>query len=388
VQKQAFLFLSLCLMAGCTGHVKPPAEQAGTPVFQKTTYQQLPAWDKDNLRTAMDAFRLSCEKLLQIPAEKPFRPLGTYGDFHEPCRAAVSVNSVNPQAVRSFFETWFDPYEVSVRETGAQEGLFTGYYEASLRGSLKRHGSYQTPLYAVPEDLYTADLGQWYEDLEGKKITAQVRDGQLLRYPDRAAIEREGLPAAEVVVWVDDPVDAFFLQIQGSGVVSLDTGGTMRVGYAGKNGHAYFAIGRALIEREELTKENVSLQTIRAWMELNPAQAQDLMNLNPSYVFFRALETDGPVGAQGVVLTPLRSLAVDKNLYDYGLPVWMAFDSPEQGKGKLAQLVIAQDTGGAIRGVVRGDFFWGYGSGAEERAGKMKSRGKYWFLFPKTISMN
>ena len=383
-----FLLCTLFMfLAACTSD-KAMVSESGVqkPSLHKVGFDQLPGWREDNLNGAFQAFLKSCDTLTKKDANKAFRPFGTYGAFYAPCRAAQSLKIEDAYTLTSFFETWFDPYLVKKSPSQETSGLFTGYYEASLNGSLRRYGPYQTPLYGMPTDLATADLGQWYEELEGKNITVQIKDGKIARYPDRAVIERQGLPKAEVVAWVDDPVDAFFLQIQGSGVVTLENGRQMRIGYAGKNGHGYFAIGRALIERGELTKEEVSLQTIRKWLADHPTQAQDLMNLNPSYVFFRKLETSGPVGAQGVVLTPNRSLAVDRTLYDYGMPIWLNAEHPDPTKGQITQMMVAQDTGGAIKGVVRGDFFWGYGPAAEKYAGEMKSEGRYWFLLPKTIS--
>lgn len=387
MQNLLLLFVACLSMSSCTFD-KAIKEQAQKPAFEKVSFQALPNWQNDNLKEAFQAFLTSCEKLLKANPEKSFRPYGTYGDFHTPCNTAQNLDVNQASQLRSFFEKGFQPYLVKEKPSGKDTGLFTGYYEASLNGSLRRYGPYQYPLYALPRDLVTLDLGDWYEELAGKKITTQVKDGNVIRYPDRSKIESQGLEKADVVVWVDDPVDAFFLQIQGSGVVTLDSGRKMRVGYAGKNGHGYYAIGRALIDRGELTKEEVSLQSIRAWLKNNPDQAQALMNLNPSYVFFRKLETNGPVGAQGVVLTPARSLAFDRTLYDYGFPVWLSVEHPDSTKGEIHQMMIAQDTGGAIRGVVRGDFFWGYGAIAENNAGKMKSKGRYWFLLPKTISVD
>ncbi|MCB9964421.1 MAG: murein transglycosylase A [Rhodospirillales bacterium] len=378
-----FAGLFALFLSGCAGQQAPREEISPRPQLRQVSFGDLPGWRQDDMRPALQAFLSSCSKLLQQPAQKSFHPAGTYGDFHAACRMARTVATSDSAAILKFFETTFLPYQVTDQTNGESQGLFTGYYEASLRGARTRHGPYQTPLYEIPQDLVTADLGEWYDDLAGRKITAQVREGKLQRYPDRARIEAEGLPAAKPIVWVDDPADAFFLHIQGSGVVALENGQTLRVGFAGKNGHDYYAVGRALIERGALTKETVSLQTIRSWMEAHPLQAQALMNLNPSYVFFRILTESGPVGAQGVVLTPGRSLAVDKTIYDYGMPVWLQAAHPQTDQKEITRLMIAQDTGGAIRGVVRGDFFWGYGAAAERAAGEMKSPGRFWILLPK-----
>jgi len=230
-------------------------------------------------------------------------------------------------------------------------------------------------------------LGDFRDDLKGRRIAGRVINGRLQPYETRAEITQGQWPHnTEVLVWVDNAVDAFFVQIQGSGVVSLNDGSEMRIGYNGQNGHPYYAIGRELIKRGALTKANVSLQTIRAWLADHPDQADDIMNSNASYVFFRALNTDGPVGGEGVTLTPLRSLAIDHSLLAYGLPVWVDIDAPAAGAPRLQRLMMAQDTGGAIRGAVRGDVFWGHGQRAEAMAGVMKSQGQAWVLLPKAIS--
>jgi membrane-bound lytic murein transglycosylase A len=223
--------------------------------------------------------------------------------------------------------------------------------------------------------------------MKGERIAGRVIDGRLRPYEDRARIEGGALKGRDLeMVWVDDAVDAFFLHIQGSGRVVMEDGSVMRVGYAGQNGHPYVAVGRELIARGVLTKENVSMQSIREWLRANPGEAAGLMNKNPSFVFFRPLDGEGPQGAQGVALTPGRSLAVDRSFVPYGLPVWLDAQDPLDGAARLRRLMVAQDTGGAIRGPVRGDVFWGHGDDAELRAGKMKSPGRYHLLIPRTVT--
>ncbi len=336
------------------------------------------------MQDAPVAFARSCEKLVKIPADRSFKPQGTYGDWHRVCAAYQAMEDVDAPTFKAFIQHWLMPYQVKDKKEGG-EGLFTGYYEPLLHGSRTRHGTYQTPLYAKPENMFVADLGLWDESLKGKKITGLIEGTELTRVPERAKIETKGMERAQVLVWVNDPVDAFFLHIQGSGIVKMEDGSMQRVGYAAQNGHPYYAIGRALIDRGELTKENVSLQSIRQWMATHPEGAQELMNLNPSYIFFRLLDSEGPEGAQGVALTRLRSLAVDKNLYSYGMPVWVdaEFPVPRAGQPRLQRLLMAQDTGGAITGTVRGDVFWGHGEDAAHYAGQMKSKGSMWVLLPK-----
>ena len=202
-------------------------------------------------------------------------------------------------------------------------------------------------------------------------------------FHDRAAIDAGALDGDNLaVVWVDDPVDAFFLHIQGSGRIALADGSELRVGYAAQNGHAYTAVGLILIDDGEVTREAMSMQAIRTWLAANPDRARDLMNRNRSYVFFAVLDGDGPLGSEGVALTPGRSLAVDRRFLPMSVPLWL--DSTLPGEQPLRRLMIAQDTGGAIRGPVRGDVFWGYGEDAADIAGRMKSRGRYYLLLPRT----
>ncbi len=265
-------------------------------------------------------------------------------------------------------------------------GLFTGYYEAALKGSRTKSGPYKFPLYARPSDLVMVQLGDFRDDLKGRRIAGRVMDGKLKPYENRAQIVNGNWPHNDkVLVWVDNAVDAFFVQIQGSGMVELPDGATMRIGYAGQNGHPYYAIGRELIKRGAVAKDRISMQTIREWLTLNPYEADEIMNTNKSYVFFQELTGEGPIGGEGVALTAERSLAIDRSLLSYGLPIWLALDAEEGNKTTppWQRLMIAQDTGGAIRGIIRGDIFWGYGDKAEYMAGHMKRTGRYWVLLPK-----
>ncbi|MEK7802701.1 MAG: MltA domain-containing protein, partial [Pseudomonadota bacterium] len=226
------------------------------------------------------------------------------------------------------------------------------------------------------------NLGDFRPEFKGQRIAGRVKDGYLKPYADRAAIE-DGQLAKTVdtpLYWAKDAVDVFFLQIQGSGIVTLPNGDTARVGYDGQNGYPYTAIGREIIKRGALTKDNVSMDSIRAWLAANPIEGKEVMRLNQSYVFFKKLDTTGPVGAEGVVLTPERSLAVDHKFLPYGLPVFITADAPH-----LARLMVAQDTGGAIQGILRGDVFWGAGENAAVMAGPMKAKGQFWVLLPKDL---
>jgi membrane-bound lytic murein transglycosylase A len=348
-------------------------------------FEDLEGWRADNQAEALDAFARSCAKLVAQPKDRALGVAGTVADWVAPCAALPQIPRGDDAIARTFFETWFLPY--SAADNDKPEGLFTGYYEAELRGSSRPAGRYSVPLYRKPDDLVMVDLGEFRDAMKGERIAGRVIDGRLRPYEDRAKIEAGALKGRDLeMVWVDDPVDAFFLHIQGSGRVVMEDGSEMRVGYAGQNGHPYVAVGRELIARGALTKENVSMQSIREWLRANPGEAAGLMNKNPSFVFFRPLDGEGPLGAQGVALTPGRSLAVDRSFVPYGLPVWLDAQDPLDGNARLRRLLVAQDTGGAIRGPVRGDVFWGHGSDAELRAGKMKSPGRYYLLIPRTVA--
>lgn len=384
------LFL-LALLAACTGVETPETSlkpEDRPLVLKPVAFSDLPGWGESQnafYGVAANAFDKSCERIMKADPAKPFGIIpeaGTYGEWQALCTDFAALDRANDVPLMQFFSSHFTPYAAAAQDD--PEGLFTGYYEASLRGSLTRHEPYIYPLYSRPEDLVMVNLGEFRDELKGQRIAGRVVEGQLKPYEDRAAIVAGNWPHNDkVLVWVDDPVDAFYVQIQGSGVVQLDDGRVMRIGYAGQNGHIYYAIGRELIKRGHLTKDDVSMDAIRQWLKANPAEADEVMNSNRSYVFFKVLEKEGPEGGEGVVLTPGHSLAVDHAKLPYGVPVWVDIDYPSAAQEHIRSLMVAQDTGGAIRGAVRGDVFWGYGPYAESMAGPMKAQGRYWLLLPK-----
>lgn len=352
------------------------------------TFDDLPGWFADDASQALGAFRLSCSKLLSLADSQKSEPtIRSIVDTNwtAVCERALAIPADDPAVARAFFMSRFTPHRVVFGDSA--DGLFTGYYEAELRGAWKRHGGYSQPLYGRPEDLVTVDLGQFDESLRGRSITGRIADGRLVPYHSRSAIDAGALAGKGLeLLWVDSPVDAFFLHIQGSGRVILDTGEVIRLGFAGKNGRPYVSIGRELARRGAIGRDEISMQTIRAWMATNPDRAGEVMALNPSYVFFRLIEGEGPIGAQQVVLTPGRSLAVDREFVPLGTPIWLDTTDPLVSDRPLRRLVIAQDTGGAIKGPIRGDLFFGYGPAAEESAGRMNRKGTYYLLLPKPAS--
>lgn len=390
---KAMRFVPLAFVLLLSACATPPAvpekektEAAAAPlVITRSSYAALPDWGSDNFEGIRVALSRSCEKAAALKPENDFGPDARFGKvkaWQDACTRFMEMSSTHPQGYKAYFEQMFVPHEV--RAGTEAEGLFTGYYEASLRGSKTRGGKYQIPLHARPSDLVMVNLGEFRDELKGQRIAGRVKDGSLKPYETREQILAGKLPKdlEKVLVWVDDPVEAFFVQVQGSGVVQMDDGSVMRIGYDGQNGHIYYAIGRELVKRGELPKENVSMQAIRGWLETHPDQAAELMNTNKSYVFFRSIEGAGPIGGQNLALTPHRSIAIDRSLLPYGMPLWLDAEGPGSEGPRIRQLMITQDTGGAIRGPVRGDYFWGFGADAEDKAGKMKSKGRYWIFLP------
>ncbi len=375
------------MLSGCGDKdgIQPSVE------FTPVPYEQLEGWRQDNPAEALTAFLRSCERLTDRPSEAQIGKHPLYGvtsDWRPACEAAAEAeNSPSAQDARRFFEAWFQPFQVAVE--GETEGLFTGYYEPRLNGSKTRSDHYSVPLYAMPDDLIRVDLGRFDPDLGGRSIRGRIDGRDFVPYHSRSDIDHGALANRDLeLLWVDDEVDKFFLQIQGSGQIVLEDGSLVRVGYAEQNGQPYRAIGRDLVEIGALKPEDVSLQSIRDWLIAHPEQAKDIMARNKSYIFFRENTeldpSDGPLGAQNVPLTAGRSLAVDPRHIPLGAVLWLETTAPwPDGERPLHRLMVAQDTGGAIKGAVRGDVFWGAGEQAEAIAGRMKSQGRFFVFVPR-----
>jgi membrane-bound lytic murein transglycosylase A len=386
VRRSAIVVLAIAglAVAGLTScEFTPPPDRLRLTAAEFTDLQR---WDADDHAAALATFVKGCDRTVARAANKPFISDGLRvdaGHWRVACDAAAAVPAGDRDAAKAFFEQAFRPYAVTNNDD--PEGLFTGYYEAELDGARRPGGRYSVPLYRRPNDLVTVDLGQFRADLKGQRIAGRVVDGRLKPYAARAAIDKGALDGKGLeILWVDDPVDAFFLHIQGSGRVRLADGTIVRVGYDGHNGHPYYAIGRELVARGVMPVEQVSMQSIRQWLAGHPADAESVMARNASYIFFRELDGDGPIGALGVALTPERSLAVDTTYLPLGAPVWL--DTTEPSGAAVRRLMVSQDTGGAIRGPVRGDVFWGFGQAAAATAGAMKQPGRYWLLLPSTTA--
>jgi membrane-bound lytic murein transglycosylase A len=370
------------LLAACAG-TRPdikPTELARKPepskaeILRPVSFADVPGWQQDDVSAAWPAFLNSC------------RALARKAEWQSACADARAVEPQDKVAVRAYFQTRFMPYRV-VNPNSTDTGLATGYYEPLLQGARRRGGRFQTPLRGVPDDLLTIDLSGVYPELKNMRLRGRLVGNKVLPYPARAELVGSGRVQGKELLWVDDPVEAFFLQVQGSGrVYFADKKQTVRVAYADQNGHPYRSIGRYLIDRGELSSDQASMQGIKAWYDANPARRDELLNANPSYVFFREEPIGdpsiGPKGALGVPLTPLRSIAVDPAFVPLGAPVFIATTEPNSDE-PLRRLTMAQDTGGAIRGAVRADYFWGFGSEAGRLAGRMRQKAALWVLLPK-----
>ncbi len=384
-----------CLLVGC---VTPPARVPAPPAvptpappapsvsgvkpadfLRRVSFADIPGWSEDDLREAWPAFLSSCAAL------------SAKTGWQEVCSNTAAVNVSDPAAVRNFFEANFVAHQVRNLD-GNQSGTVTGYYEPLLRGSRTRGGPFQTALHRPPDDLLTIDLAGLVPELKNLRLRGRVVGNKVVPYYTRAEMEKKNLLSGAELVWVNNPVEAFFLQVQGSGRVLLeDTMEVVRVAYADQNGHPYRSIGRYLVDRGELTLDQASMQGIKAWVDAHPDRLQEVLNANPSYVFFREEKiidpSKGPKGALGVPLTPQRSIAIDPQFVPLGAPVFLSTTRPNS-TDPLRRLMLAQDTGGAIRNPVRADFFWGFGPDAGELAGKMKQSGQMWVLLPPALAIS
>ncbi|MEO8308723.1 MAG: MltA domain-containing protein [Pseudomonadota bacterium] len=368
--------LAACSVTPTPPVPKPPPLAPPVPRFEMVQWAQVPGWKEDVLTEAWPALLASCAA--KMPA-----------DWRDSCTAARAINREDGTAQRQWMETALRAWRITLVVPGQQateSGRITGYYEPILNGARTRGGVYQTPLYAVPDDLLTIDLGDLYPALKGERVRGKLQGKRVVPYPERAQLADGKALAGKELVWLDSPIDAFFLQIQGSGRIQLSDGTTVRMAYADVNGQPYKAVGRHLVEKGDLTLEQSNSTNIRQWLADHPDRQAEVLNSNPSVVFFREEKiTDpslGPRGAQGVPLTAGRSVAIDPRIVPLGAPLFLVTTDPVSGQ-PLRRLVLGQDTGGAIRGAIRADLFFGSGTEAGERAGRMRADGQMWLLWPR-----
>ncbi len=328
--------------------------------------------ESDNLLPAWTAWLRSCSSLKQKDAWKKV------------CDLTDSIKEPSNENIQNYFKKYFNVYTATNLD-GSDTGMITGYYQPILKGSKVKTVQYKVPLYTTPKDLITVDLSEVYPELKSKRLRGKLAGNKLVPYLSRAEIDGQGSPlAGNEIVWVEDPVEAFFLEIQGSGIIHFDNGDIMQIGYADQNGYPFKAIGSTLIQKKEITMAEASMEGIKNWARKNINKLREFLNINASYVFFRKLPDDlpGPIGALGVSIEAERSVAIDPKFIPLGAPIFLSTTQPNT-TDPLERLMVAQDTGGAIRGGVRADFYWGSGYEAGRKAGSMKQQGKIWTLLPK-----
>jgi membrane-bound lytic murein transglycosylase A len=351
--------------------VSAPTPPVAAAALRRADWSQLPGWREDDVALAWEPFLASCKVLSRQDA------------WRGVCASAEGIRNPGGEEVRRFFELNFNPFQL-IQSDGTEEGLVTGYYEPLLKGSRTQSSRFRYPIYGVPDDLLVVELADVYPELKGMRLRGRLDGRRVVPYYSREEIEQGRVAAAaKTILWVDDAIELFFLQIQGSGRVLLDNGETVRIGYGEQNGYPYRSIGRLLVERGELPLEKASMQGIQAWARANPGKVSELLNQNASYIFFNEVPAGapGPYGALGVPLTAQRSVAVDRVFVPLGAPVFLATTWPLSSR-PLNRLMLAQDTGGAIRGPLRADFFWGFGDEAAREAGRMKQALRMWVLLP------
>jgi membrane-bound lytic murein transglycosylase A len=343
-------------------------------LLRRAGWTDLPNWAGDDHAAALRTLRHACATLERQEA------------WRATCGLARSSDAERDP--RRWFENTFRPWQL-VNADGSDSGLVTGYYEPLLRGSRTRSGPYQYPVLGAPDDLITVDLGSVVPESANLRLRGRIEGNRLVPYYTRGDIEAGRAPTSgRELLWVDDPVELFFLQVQGSGRVQLPDGSLVRVLYANQNGYPYRSIGRVLIDRGELKASEASMPTIRAWAMMNPARVRELLDSNDSYVFFRLAEDDprrpdlGAPGALGIPLIAGRSVAIDPRIVPLGAPLYLSTTRPSSA-APLERTVLALDTGSAITGAVRADFYWGFGEEADREAGRMRQSGRLWVMLPR-----
>jgi membrane-bound lytic murein transglycosylase A len=384
--RRSCLFLALigwaALLAGCVSPPRTPPKKPSVPVtvYEQGRWSDLPGWQSDNVQEAWQAFLESCRTLR-------FRPQWT-----TPCTAAQTAAVNSAEGVRAYFESYFEPYKVVQRTGSTREdtGLITGYFEPLLHGSRTASTQFVAPLYAPPSDLLIVDLASLYPELKGKRVRGRLEGNKVVPYYTRAELPADPAVRGKEIVWIDNYFDALMLEVQGSGRVQLPDGQVIRLQYADQNGQPYHSVGRYLVQVGALTVDQATIPGIRTWLLAHPERLQEVLDTNPSVVFFAEAPLGdpnlGPKGAEGIPLTADRSIAVDPAYVPLGTPVFLSTTLPDSG-APLQRLVVAQDTGGAINGAPRADYFCGSGPQAADLAGRMRQQGSLWIFWPRGVAL-
>ncbi len=360
--KTLFISFLIFFFAGCQEKRIEKKPEISNAFLQKIDWKDIEGFSQDNLQLALEVFQKDCK------ARRVNKHL-----------KKVCKKSVNYTDGKEFFTTNFTAYKLLNKQKRAQ-GLITGYYEPILNGSLTKTDKFKYPIYKTPDDLITVNLSSIYPDLKKYTLRGKLVGKTLIPYESRKELEGKSNKKLEPLVFVDNKVDRFFLEIQGSGKVKLQNGKVINLGYAGQNGRKYYPVGRKLIQDGQITKRDMSLQAIKKWCDENPTKVDDLLNLNDSKVFFKISQKTA-TGSLGIELVALRNLAVDRSFIPLGFPVFINTTNPTNDEN-INSLMVAADTGGAIKGDIRADFFWGKGEVAKESAGKMAQKGRLTLLIP------
>ncbi len=380
--RRVLLFFILVLLASCRGEDtgEMPANVKHFEL-QKSSFSALKNWQVEEIGSFGKALKDVCAVMEKKTQKKVKSSYFEYSlsAYQGHCRKMAALSGKD---LKSYIERSFVPYAVVVN--GSADGKFTSYYEAELKASFERGGKYQFPIYGKPNDLVEINLRDFDAKLPNQRLVGRVKDGKLIKYYTRKEVDAGKLDAP-VILWGDDPVDIYIMQIQGAAVATLPDGRQIRVGYADNNGHRFRGIGSILLEKGLIKRGDASMPKIREWLKGNGESAKKNMLLNDRYIFHKIVEADGPLGAMGLPLIAGRSLAVDKDYIPLGSMMWLETTGPDNIL--LNKLVMAEDVGGAIKGGVRGDYFWGHGEEAFDCAGRMNSKGRYFILLPKNAEV-
>ncbi len=378
--KFTFLCTFMLLLNGCFKESPVSPESTGVVKLEKQQIQSLSGWQKEDFKSVIDVFKKNCGKILNNRNEYIYNAVIKIKtkEFQNVCQKFMNKKINSAAEMKKFLENEFDAYAVSDNEN--YEGKFTSYYEAVIHASFEKTAKYKYPVYGKPKDLVEINLRDFDENLPNTRLVGRVENGKFVPYYNRRKIENEGVNAP-VLMWGDDLVDIHFMQIQGSAIAKMTDGSELRIGFADSNGLKFRGIGSIMLEKKILKAGEVSMPKIREWLRKNPDKAQELMAENNRFIFQKITGADGPIGALGLSLTAGRSMAVDNKYIPLGAMMWLDTVNPDNGK--IQKIVFAQDIGSAIKGVVRGDYFWGHGEKALQQAGRMNSVGRYYIFAPK-----
>ncbi len=381
--RRVLLFFILVLLSSCRGEdaEKLPAEVKHFEL-QKSSFSALNGWENEKIGAFDTALKDVCSVMVKKTQKKIKSEYFEYSlsAYQKHCRRMAELSDKD---LKIYIEQNFVPYAVVVN--GNTEGKFTSYYEAELKANYERGGKYQYPIYGKPNDLVEINLRDFDSTLPNQRLVGRVKDGKLIKYYTRKEVD-EGKLDAPVILWGDNPVDIYIMQIQGAAVATLPDGQQIRVGYADNNGHRFRGIGSILLDKGLIKQGDASMPKIKQWLNDNGDSAKKNMLLNDRYIFHKVVEADGPIGAMGLPLVAGRSMAVDKNYIPLGSVMWLETVGPD--RKAINKLIMAEDVGSAIKGGVRGDYFWGHGEKAFDCAGRMNSKGRYFILLPKDAEVS